>query len=101
MPVASDDERLPSASTWCALGGGPWGTGRASGGRRHTTAPRRSIAAPHCAIPNASVTARPPAAARPLARSFNILKLPTYSSDAAMRSKLLTAIRSGAGFELS
>ena len=32
---------------------------------------------------------------------FNILKLPTYSSSAALRAKLLQAIRSGSGFDLS
>ncbi|GBG24869.1 E3 ubiquitin-protein ligase UPL6 [Hondaea fermentalgiana] len=32
---------------------------------------------------------------------FNILKLPTYSSSKVMKEKLVTAIRSGAGFELS
>jgi ubiquitin-protein ligase E3 C len=32
---------------------------------------------------------------------FNILKLPTYSSKAAMKEKLLFAIKSGSGFDLS
>jgi ubiquitin-protein ligase E3 C len=32
---------------------------------------------------------------------FNILKLPTYSSESVMKSKLLVSIRSGAGFDLS
>eukprot|EP00602_Paraphysomonas_sp_CaronLab_P006417 CAMPEP_0185031244 /NCGR_PEP_ID=MMETSP1103-20130426/18610_1 /TAXON_ID=36769 /ORGANISM="Paraphysomonas bandaiensis, Strain Caron Lab Isolate" /LENGTH=1024 /DNA_ID=CAMNT_0027566705 /DNA_START=286 /DNA_END=3360 /DNA_ORIENTATION=- len=32
---------------------------------------------------------------------FNILKLPTYSSQQVLRDKLLTAIRSNSGFELS
>jgi hypothetical protein len=32
---------------------------------------------------------------------FNVLKLPTYSSEAVMRDKLLTAIFSGSGFELA
>lgn len=32
---------------------------------------------------------------------FNILKLPTYSSERVMRERLLFAIQSGAGFELS
>mmetsp|Transcript_20352 Transcript_20352/g.49911 ORF Transcript_20352/g.49911 Transcript_20352/m.49911 type:complete len:254 (-) Transcript_20352:64-825(-) len=32
---------------------------------------------------------------------FNILKLPTYSSQKVMRERLLFAIRSGAGFELT
>lgn len=32
---------------------------------------------------------------------FNVLKLPTYSSEAVMKEKLLTAIFSGSGFELS
>lgn len=32
---------------------------------------------------------------------FNILKLPTYSSKAIMKEKLLTSIQSGAGFDLS
>jgi len=32
---------------------------------------------------------------------FNMLKLPSYSSAATMRTRLLTAIHSGAGFELS
>lgn len=32
---------------------------------------------------------------------FNILKLPTYSSEKAMRAKLLYAIQSGSGFELT
>lgn len=32
---------------------------------------------------------------------FNILKLPTYSSEKVLRDKLLYAIESGAGFELS
>jgi ubiquitin-protein ligase E3 C len=32
---------------------------------------------------------------------FNILKLPTYSSKKIMRDRLLTAIRSNAGFDLS
>jgi ubiquitin-protein ligase E3 C len=32
---------------------------------------------------------------------FNILKLPTYSSQRILKEKLLTSIRSGAGFDLS
>ncbi len=32
---------------------------------------------------------------------FNILKLPTYSSEKVMRERLLYSIQSGAGFELS
>lgn len=32
---------------------------------------------------------------------FNILKLPTYSSEKVMRERLLYAIQSGAGFELT
>ena len=32
---------------------------------------------------------------------FNVLKLPAYSSKAKLEEKLLAAIRSGAGFELS
>ena len=32
---------------------------------------------------------------------FNILKLPTYSSQSVLKEKLLTSIRSGAGFDLS
>jgi len=32
---------------------------------------------------------------------FNILKLPAYSSQSVLKVKLLTAIRSGAGFDLS
>jgi len=32
---------------------------------------------------------------------FNTLKLPTFSSQAILREKLLTSIRSGAGFDLS
>lgn len=32
---------------------------------------------------------------------FNILKLPTYSSEQVMRDKLLTSIRANAGFDLS
>ena len=32
---------------------------------------------------------------------FNLLKLPTYSSEAVLRQKLLLAVNSGAGFELS
>ena len=32
---------------------------------------------------------------------FNVLKLPTYSSEKVMRERLLFAIQSGAGFELS
>lgn len=32
---------------------------------------------------------------------FNILKLPTYSSQSILKEKLLTSIRSGAGFDLS
>jgi len=32
---------------------------------------------------------------------FNVLKLPAYSSEAKLREKLLLAIRSGAGFEMS
>jgi len=32
---------------------------------------------------------------------FNTLKLPTYSSERALREKLLLAINSGAGFEMS
>jgi len=32
---------------------------------------------------------------------FNILKLPTYSSQSILKQKLLTSIRSGAGFDLS
>ena len=32
---------------------------------------------------------------------FNVLKLPVYSSEAVMREKLLVAIKSGTGFELS
>ncbi len=32
---------------------------------------------------------------------FNILKLPTYSTQAILKEKLLTSIRSGAGFDLS
>lgn len=32
---------------------------------------------------------------------FNVLKLPTYSSSKVMKDKLLTAIHSGAGFELT
>jgi len=32
---------------------------------------------------------------------FNILKLPTYSSEKVLRERLLYAIQSGAGFELS
>ena len=32
---------------------------------------------------------------------FNTLKLPTYSSEKVMRKRLLTAIESGAGFELT
>jgi ubiquitin-protein ligase E3 C len=32
---------------------------------------------------------------------FNVLKLPTYSSEKVMRERLIYAIESGAGFELS
>ena len=32
---------------------------------------------------------------------FNVLKLPTYSSEKVMKERLLYAIQSGAGFELS
>mmetsp|Transcript_23718 Transcript_23718/g.38651 ORF Transcript_23718/g.38651 Transcript_23718/m.38651 type:complete len:84 (-) Transcript_23718:194-445(-) len=32
---------------------------------------------------------------------FNVLKLPTYSSEKVMKERLLYAIESGAGFELS
>jgi ubiquitin-protein ligase E3 C len=32
---------------------------------------------------------------------FNVLKLPDYKSEAVMRDKLLTALRSGAGFEMT
>jgi ubiquitin-protein ligase E3 C len=32
---------------------------------------------------------------------FNVLKLPTYSSEKVMRQRLLMAIESGAGFELA
>ena len=32
---------------------------------------------------------------------FNILKLPTYSSEKVMRERLIYAIESGAGFELT
>merc|ERR1719491_2035044 len=35
------------------------------------------------------------------ATCFNILKLPTYSSEKVLREKLTYAIQSGAGFELS
>ena len=32
---------------------------------------------------------------------FNVLKLPTYSSEAVLRARLLTSVHSGAGFDLS
>ncbi len=32
---------------------------------------------------------------------FNILKLPTYTSKAVLKEKLLASIHSGAGFDLS
>jgi ubiquitin-protein ligase E3 C len=32
---------------------------------------------------------------------FNVLKLPTYSSEKVMKEKLLYSIQSGSGFELT
>ena len=32
---------------------------------------------------------------------FNVLKLPTYSSEAVLKQRLLTSVHSGAGFDLS
>ena len=48
-------------------------------------------------VPVASDAERLPSAST----CFNLLKLPQYSSEAVLRDKLLTAIHSGAGFELS